>query len=507
MTAHTSHFVIVAVALTTVTAFAADAQVLRPAGAPMRPPPRVPATTSPGGNTIVTMQPGGPPPSNVVATVNSPTAVTLSWAAAPGATGYFINRSLTPSGSNTTVNTKPVVGTQFTDAALFPHTTVYYSVSANYANAGPGVSTQVAATTPADQPPTGLKGDATVGENRVKLTWNAAAGATGYGIIRDNRVINHDPIRTTTYLDDDVLPGAHAYKVFSYFRDLSGGEGEGELHAQPPTTVGVPRWRGQYRISVAGVFARHETWDHALQVDGKRDEIYFSVDVFRVDKKGGAIDTNLVTTRVLGDVNGQNGRVRAGSASTDGGIQTGDYVPFMYPWQYDHPGVPPALEADALPLSLFAGELTRDSNMVIVVPSVWEYDGGTDAFADWTRWLQNTARTLKNDTTLMKLAGDTVKMVLELADLGLGVALSLSEDGIAGNAMDRPIGMLADGVDAKGKKKYSFKPRAIAIDLARAERELATTVGNKPGVITIPLTDDPKFAGNYDLYLKVERTQ
>jgi hypothetical protein len=507
MTGLISRLAIAAVALTGLNTLSMNAQVLRPSGSSTRTPPRVPATTSPGGNTIVMMAPPGPAPSNVVATVNGPTAVTLSWTAAPGATGYFINRSLTASGRNTTLNAQPVVGTQFTDAMLFPRTAAYYSVSANYANAGPGVSTQVTATTPADQPPTGLKGDATVGENRVKLTWNAAPGATGYGIIRDNRVINHEPIRTTSYLDDDVVPGAHAYKVFSYFRDVTGGESEGELHAQPPITVGVPRWRGQYRISVAGVFVRHETWDHALQVDGKRDEIYFSVDVFRVDKKGGTIDTNLVTTRVLGDVNGQNGRVKAGNASADGGIQTGDYVPFMYPWQYDHPGVPATLEADAPPLSLFAGELTRDSNMVIVVPSVWEYDGGTDAFADWTRWLQNTTRTLKNDTTLMKLAGDTAKMVLELADLGLGVALSLSEDGIIGNAMDRPIGLQADGVDAKGKKKYSFKPRAVTIDLARAERELATTVGNKPGVITIPLVDDPKFAGNYDLYLKVERIQ
>src|ERR1700694_5763793 len=137
MTTNSSRLAIVALALTGLTTFSAKAQVSR---VTRRPPPSVPAVLSPAGNTIVMMNAPGPAPSNVAATVNSATTVTISWTTAAGATGYTINRSFAPSARSTTMNTQPVVGTMFTDTALFPRTTAYYSVTASYPNAGPGVS-------------------------------------------------------------------------------------------------------------------------------------------------------------------------------------------------------------------------------------------------------------------------------------------------------------------------------------------------------------------------------
>jgi hypothetical protein len=165
--------------------------------------------------------------------------------------------------------------------------------------------------------------------------------------------------------------------------------------------------------------------------------------------------------------------------------------------------------ADSLPLVVWEGQLTRDSNTVVVVPTVWEYDGVQDAFNDWARWLDGVPNQLKSNETFKNMAGST----LELASLGLDIALDLPEDEVTGarflgfdvgKAKDRPIGM-AKTAGADGKPHFTFMPKAYVIDLAKAERELASTVGGKAGVIAVPYADDPYLWGNYELYLKIER--
>ena len=187
---------------------------------------------------------------------------------------------------------------------------------------------------------------------------------------------------------------------------------------------------------------------------------------------------------------------------------TGDDVPASPAWRlHGQPG------ADSLPLVIWEGELTRDSNQVVVVPTLWEHDGGQDAFNDWVRWLHDVPNKLKSNATFKQIAGDSASSFLDLASLGMDIALDLPEDQVTGvsiagvnfgKAQDRPIGMQTAAA-AGGKRNFTFMPKAFVIDLARAERELATTVGGKSGVIAIPYRDDPFLWGDYELYLKIER--
>ena len=259
--------------------------------------------------------------------------------------------------------------------------------------------------------------------------------------------------------------------------------------------------RARYRVTVNGFTAHHETWDHALQVDGKRDEIYLTKDVVVIDRAHDVQVPAAVRTKVFGDVNGfrPDERVRAGNASDKGGIQNGNAVPYENPWQRRGAGLP-----DRLPWTVWEGELVDGENAVTMIIALWEYDGGKDAYGDWVRWTQSVAQALKKSTAFQQLVGEKGKFIVELSDLGLGLALSLQEDGILGNAQDRPIGLVKTGTE-KGKPVYGANPKLLMLNFSTAELALAQDFGMGRGVIPIRYVDDPKFAGDYEVYVQIER--
>ncbi len=72
--------------------------------------------------------------------------VSLTWAAATGATGYGVHRSTTSGGPYTTIKSN-IVGTSYTDTGVTNGTTYYYVVTATNAE-GEGASSSQAAATP-----------------------------------------------------------------------------------------------------------------------------------------------------------------------------------------------------------------------------------------------------------------------------------------------------------------------------------------------------------------------
>lgn len=259
--------------------------------------------------------------------------------------------------------------------------------------------------------------------------------------------------------------------------------------------------RARYRVTVNGFTAHHETWDHALQVDGKRDEIYLTKDIVVVDKAHDLQLPAAVRTKVFGDVNGfrPDERIRAGNASDKGGIQNGNAVPYDRPWQRRGSGLP-----DRLPWTVWEGELVDGENAVTMIIAPWEYDGGKDAYGDWVRWTQSVAQALKKSAAFQQLVGEKGKFIVELSDLGLGLALSLQESGVLGNAQDRPIGLVQTGTE-NGKPVYGANPKLLMLNFNTAELALAQDFGMGRGVIPIRFVDDPKFAGDYEVYVQVER--
>lgn len=272
--------------------------------------------------------------------------------------------------------------------------------------------------------------------------------------------------------------------------------------------------RGSYRVSVTGFTVNKETYDDPLQLDGKRDEVYVSSEVMLVDKDQKTLQpgTQVVQSKVFGDVggmfggsNGHNGRLRAGTASPEGGLRTGDDFP-KNPWRRQ--GEP---SADAMPLALWQGELARDSNAVLLTPTLWEYDAPDlrAAYQSWMEWNGRATETLLGSPEFMallaKLVGPEAPATLIALAPVQKVEISLLEE--LGKMGDRPIGMTAS-TDAKtGKRMYSFTPTTVVLNYDTAERLLAQNVGGKgPGVISLPFREsDSKLGGSYTLYLLVER--
>ena len=256
---------------------------------------------------------------------------------------------------------------------------------------------------------------------------------------------------------------------------------------------------GRYRVSVNGFRVMAETWDDALQWDGKRDEVFISSQVAVVDKSGNQLFSNQPTSPVMGDTWGQNGRIQAGSGGDRGGLRTGDSFPSNTPWRR---AVPLDEDRDWPPTVIWEGELVSGENVALITPTIWEWDPGGDFFSGWLRWgneqLQAIAPKVK------ELTGGTGAVVVDAVSLGLGVAVSMFDvGGPMGSSGSRPIGMQRDGANPK---TFTFNPQVLVLNYDTAEL-LANSEpsGRGKGVLTLRFAEDPLFRGEYLLFVQVER--
>lgn len=276
--------------------------------------------------------------------------------------------------------------------------------------------------------------------------------------------------------------------------------------ATAAATDGAAR-RGLYRVTLTGFTVFRQTQDHALQMDGKGDEVFISTDVKILDGASNRIIQGFdpkVPSYVFGDVNGRthdrNLFVQAGSLSNRGGLAHGDEYPRRDPYVST-----PTPGPRKLPLVLWEGELVEGQNAVVVTPTVWEWDGSNnaDAFNSWLRWARETAERLEKSKEFNELVGGQGTTVVALTKLGADIALSFS--GLLGTDADRPI-----GVSRKGDK-VEFQPQHLALNYVAVENFLSGRhrVASLPtGVYPIQYVDQGDWGGgNYTLYVKIERVQ
>lgn len=150
----------------------------------------------------------GSGPANLLA-VPGDAQVTLSWSAVSGATQYHVKRSLIPGGPYTDIATP--TATSYTDTGLTNGRTYYYVVSAQLAAGQSGLSNEASAT-PQEPPASALTLSATLGYQKVRLSWTASARATKYEVWRSVnsaafalRATVDAP--TTTYTDTGLTNG------------------------------------------------------------------------------------------------------------------------------------------------------------------------------------------------------------------------------------------------------------------------------------------------------------
>jgi hypothetical protein len=267
----------------------------------------------------------------------------------------------------------------------------------------------------------------------------------------------------------------------------------------------APASTGRFRVTINGFIAYQQTWDDALQRDGKDDEVFLLSETRMINRVHDVLQlTTLPQARSnqFGDVQGfETRRNRAGSASDMGGIRSGDRVPVDMPWaRHREPG------RNALPFIIWEGELTKDLTSAMIVPTIWEWDGGDTPLAFLLRTLVDGWAAGVNPARGMPAIpvgrlGE--KFLKRLSEMQLGrdvVGTNVSYDAsVIGQGGDRPIGMwYSNG-------KYRFDPWVLYLTYERAIEASQTDYGRGPGVIEVVYEDAADLRGRYTLFVQIEK--
>jgi len=272
----------------------------------------------------------------------------------------------------------------------------------------------------------------------------------------------------------------------------------------------------RYRVSITGFVVEEQTWDDAMQRDGKDDEVFLLAEVRQINGNDGAARVGrpeTVRSMVMGDVNGfqPEERLRAGHASEDGGLRTGDKVGTTGARRGEPRG-------DRIPLRLWEGELHPGMG-VMIVPTIWEWDGevtdierigrnllgpldaiGSAGF-DWAG--SEPGKHIDSGKQFPQFASSGELRRYSETEVGRNVVGTnvVQEHSVVGTRADRPIGMeLVAG-------SYRFDPWVLMLGHGNAGILAHNESGFGPGVIPLPYIDSPALHGRYQLYLQVEEIQ
>src|SRR4051794_10490228 len=258
---------------------------------------------------------------------------------------------------------------------------------------------------------------------------------------------------------------------------------------------------GKYRMTINGFTCHNETWDDPWQKDGKRDELFFAVNTKIVGRDGTVKRQLSSESDVMGDTNGQPGRIQAGSASDRGGIRTGDRFPDKdRPWEHGD-----ALDGHRYPpYVIWEGDLSDGGDVVLLTPTLWEFDPGGSVIEGWVAWQVET------DKTFGQRAKDIVSgkwpitaSVFDAVSLGIQTFGSLfGQWGPLGSQGSRPIGLQPDPADPKG---VLFNPTIVALSAETAEHLAnANDQGLGRGILELVFKDHKDLGGDYSVYLQIE---
>jgi hypothetical protein len=248
------------------------------------------------------------------------------------------------------------------------------------------------------------------------------------------------------------------------------------LGAQQPDSA-------QFQLSILGFTVNRQTVDNALQADGAGDEVFYKPNVWSVDAAGRVTPVVGGTqSSVMGQQRG--GAVRAGSASSTGGLRTSD----------GFPSADPSTDRSAKWL-VWRGTLMRHVRGIAVTPTIWEWDDNNLELEDL--YAAGLRRVLTRELSWggVAVASGNAAPYRPFArrDLPVMRVESGRVTGIGG-AKNRPIGMVRRG------DQFAFQPDVIVLTY-----ESATALAANGGVLRVQYKEDEEMQGNYTLVLLVER--
>ena len=268
------------------------------------------------------------------------------------------------------------------------------------------------------------------------------------------------------------------------------------------TPAGTPGpLHATFTVVFQGFTVHRQTWDDALNSDGRGDEVYFTNNVLMTDVTGTPA-TPLFTnwggfTSTFGDT-GAGNIVRAGNATPNGGLETGN----------SFPATNPELGGSGrFGGALFFGELTAGRTGAVIVHSVFESDRREDIRRSYFNGMNEVrASLLSNLTTLIR--GSALRTPAEFLrsgdSMGLGLLRSRITHGtsLTGESADRPIGM----VRRLGGNGFTFVPQVLVLTYESADAiSRGDLFGKGRGIVEIRHTDPDTLKGDYSLFYRVQR--
>lgn len=290
----------------------------------------------------------------------------------------------------------------------------------------------------------------------------------------------------------------------------------GTVPATPPIATPVQR----FRVVLNGFTVEQETDDDILERDGRGDEIYFVTRSFVLEPPGAnglsrvTFDSGCWKSAVYGDPNGRPDRVQAGSRAPGplsggvrGGLRTGDNVPEL-PWRrFAEP------QQRRLPLKLWEGALTGGANApcLVVLPTVWEWDGEAVELSDRERlneisngrqlWRERPPGVAPAAGRSNTLPLDTLRFVEVFGNFPGSPGGTYRRQGFdKPKAGEGPIGTYYANLGG------GFMAKGLSMNGDTAAWLAATDFGNGPGVLRLSYGEvKGEMKGKYLLYIQVEK--
>jgi len=456
-------------------------------GQPLQPLPDRGAPTSPKTSAF----PPGPAPQNVRVLPGSPLLHALAWDPLPNVAGYRVFKSI--KGQWYALTQQITLAQTWTDTAVVQPGTAY-RISAVYSDGRLGDTDFIYANPPQPQQPTGFTVQQ-VGPGSVNLTWQPVAYAAFYRIFGTGQPTDGTVVNGTQTGFTKLADGNYTWMVSA---DYGGSYGPG------PSASITLKSSGRYRVVANGFRVVISTDDDHIYPerliagrDGRQDEIYAGFAMFHVTRPQGQIlDQDLRQTKVHGEMGKDPTRVKAGTATFDGGLQTADVFPPVL-----DPSVTVGVPDDqSFPFLVWDGTLTDGQDAVVIYPTMWESDGKDGIYTTWF---------LAERAELPKVWSEaTVQQALQSKSISLTTPPSWTYFIATPMVLnDHPIGSVYDSVAPNLKTQAGKRLPRRAIILTREMIESALASGN--GIVTIQLIDQGMHGNaanaHYTLYVQVQR--
>ncbi len=446
--------------------------------------------------------PPGPAPQNVRVRPGSPVLHVLEWDRLPGVAGYRVFKLIKDQWYALTQQV--LMAETWSDAALVqPGTT--YRVTAAYPDGRQGDTDFIYTNPPQPQVPTGFTVQP-AGPGAVTLSWQPLQFASfrlfGSGQPATGTLINGTQTSLAKLPD-----GTHTWSLSADY---------GGVHGPGPSVSITLSSSGRYRVVANGFRVVNHTNDltNVLTGDGEGDEVYGGFAMFHVARPSGLLlDQDLRQTLVHGDAGKVPNRVKAGTASLQGGLQNSDVFPPVLDPSQRYGQAPTSL---TFPFLIWDGTLTNATDAVIVLPTLWESDPATalslalavtrtDPATSYTNWF------LAEVAELPRVWADPmVQQALQSKAIALTTPPGWTYfPAVHPTArLDHPIGAIFDQVSpvVAGGAGKRLPRRAIVLTRESIEAALG---GGSTGIVQVPLADQGAQGivgnGHYILYVQVER--